>query len=464
MYQDVVSLYPSIQMMKEFPIGAPIIHWYFLEERPCHPCTNKVDRFRDPVVSCNCSIGIKGYGGSETEHQLNLLDCRGTQPTAESFINDPTMFGYVCCDLIPPKNLVHPVIQIYKRIVDPVTRAIIGEKCECNLVPADHLKLVLDTPTLKHALGKGYILEKVYRFDKYRFSKPAWMNISMEFYVDKERTSGPAPSTETSGKYVEWYNRDVPDGPPVHNEREAYVALYNHRVPGLGDLLLESMNTSEWKRNKAQRAVYKLINNCGWGKHAEKLIRPNHSSLQTGIDDEEIKRIFQNVSANTMDLEGCYVFDEGKRIILRTKEKNVSPNLGKVYLAAGAMVPAYARLKLLEGLEICGDRVAMCDTDSIVYKTSLDPRENIPADDVIGGWSVEDISTEGITGFVGYGPKSYSIKTTKEINVQQGDGTIKKEFMTLTKLKGIQQTNELGGIDFETLKTVVEDYLNGGNL
>lgn len=471
MYQDVTSLYPAMQMMMPFPVGSPQIHWYTIRDRPCFKCVNMLDRYGDNIIACDCPLTLKGFGGSDFEHQLDLVDGRGKEPSASDFVNDPSMFGYVCCDLIPPKNLDHPVIQIYKRILHPVTKAVIGEKCECNLVPEDHKRLVLDTPTLKHALERGYLLEKVYRFDQYKYGQPPWLNISMGFYVDKERTSGKAPSATSSGELVDIYNRDVPLGKKVNNDREAYVGLYNHRVPGLGDLLLESMNTTVWERNKAQRAVYKTLNNCGWGlvfinigKHAEKLVRPNHSVVQTGIDDDELSRLFQNVSNNTVDLLGCHIFDSGKRLVFKTVDKNTSPKLGKVYLPAGAMVPAYARLKLLKGLETCGRRVAMCDTDSIIYKTSLLAEENIPADGILGGWKEEDISKEGIVGFVGYGPKSYSIKTSKEERVENPDGTHENQFHTSTKLKGIQQTSELKGIDYETMKLCMEDYLSGGEV
>ena len=470
-YQDVVSLYPSEQMTKDFPVGSPKIHFYDARHRPCYYHQNLLNDDHKYFLECDCPVsgyydplGLRVPGRGYTGGFLDLVDCTGTQPTASSFINDPEMFGYVCVDLTPPSNLYHPVIQI-KKILKDENGVITGEKCQNNLVPADHKKLYLDTPTLKKALQKGYKLDFVYRFDKYRKGKPAWLEAAMEFYVDKERTSGDAPKVnEVGGKWSTVYEKRFKQ--TALNERDAYVSLFNAVCPSLGDKLQISMEDPNqfWGRDEAQRKVFKIFNNCGWGKHAQRPIMPKAKTLTMAQDYGEMSSMFQNLTSNIMELRGCAVFSEGRKIMFTTLDKNSNPNHHTSYLPAGAMVPAYGRLTLLEGLEKCGERVAMCDTDSIVYKTSLNPTENIPESTVLGGWEEEGISKEIIKEFVGYGPKCYSIQTTRDVKFKMPDGTevIKKN--ENIKLKGIRQTISTQGITHESMRSDMLYYLSTGNV
>jgi len=106
-YQDVTSLYPAMQLTKEFPCGVPTIHFYDYSFKPCINCSKTKDKDGEYLTECDCQQ--KGYGGQS----LNLVDCTGAQPTLEE-IDQEDFFGYVCVSLVPPKNLYHPVIQIKK--------------------------------------------------------------------------------------------------------------------------------------------------------------------------------------------------------------------------------------------------------------------------------------------------------------------------------------------------------------
>ena len=477
-YQDVVSLYPSEQMTKEFPVGAPKIHFYDSRHRPCFRHQNILDSNHKYFLECDCPIktyytstGVRVPGRGFTGGFLDLVDCTSFQPTASSFLDDPEMFGYVCVDLTPPSNLYHPVIQI-KKVLKDEDGVIIGEKCQNNLVPEDHKKLYLDTPTLKKALQRGYKLDFVYRFDKYKKGKPAWLEAAMEFYVDKERTSGPEPKIdEVGGKWCKIYEKRFKRA--ALNERDAYVSMFNEVCPTLGDKLRVSMESpaQTWGRDEAQRKVFKIFNNCGWGKHAQRPVMPKAKTLTMADDYNEMSSMFQNLTSNLLELRGCAVFSEGRKIMFTTLDKNSNPNHHTSYLPAGAMVPAYGRLTLLAGLERCGERVAMCkkqltlgDTDSIVYKTSLNPDENIPESTVLGGWEEEGISKEIIKEFVGFGPKCYSIQTAKPAEFKMPDGTKIHGFNYAIKLKGIRQTVSARAITHDCMKEDMLHYLETGEV
>lgn len=450
-YQDVTSLYPAMQLTKEFPCGIPKIHFYDYSFKPCIHCFSKKDSDGEYITECDCSV--KGYGGSS----LDIQDCTSFQPTLSDIMQD-SFFGYVCVTLIPPKNLYHPVVQIKK------TRNK-STKCENNLVDEDHEKIYLDTPTFKHALNRGYILKRIHRFDKYNKAKGHWVEAGMEFFVDKERTSGPKPSLTEKGMYCEEYAKEFPDRPAASCEREAYVGLYNHLVPGLGYKLAASMASEDWSKQPAQRQVYKIFNNCGWGKHAQRPVMPQAQTFDSETQFQEIATLFENVSKGLYDLKGCIVFNDGKSIMYtweNTEKCNV--NLHNSYLPAGAMVPAYGRLTLLSGLEIVGENLAMCDTDSTVYKSSVDPSKNIPFSSLLGRFKEEDISEDGIVEFVGFGPKCYSIKTRKMIEVKMPDGSTLTTPLTYTKLKGIRQTVGCAGIDHDYMVKDMERYLDTGEV
>ena len=450
-YQDVTSLYPAMQLTKEFPCGIPQIHFYDYSFRPCINCFSKKDSDGEYITECNC--GIKGYGGGS----LDIVDCSNSQPTIEE-INDPDFFGYVCVTLVPPKDLYHPVVQIKK------TRNK-STKCENNLVDEDHEKIYLDTPTFKHALSRGYILKRVHRFDKYNKGKGHWVEAGMEFFVDKERTSGPKPSLICQGAYCREFEKEFPDIPIPCCERDAYIALYNHLVPGLGARLSQSMEKEEWSKQPAQRQVYKIFNNCGWGKHAQRPVMPQAQTFDSDTQVEDIAALFENVSKGLYNLKGCIVLNGGKSIMYTWENtEKCHVNLHNSYLPAGAMVPAYGRLTLLSGLEIVGENLAMCDTDSTVYKSSLDPTKNIPFSSLLGRFKEEDISEEGIVEFVGFGPKCYSIKTKKMIDVKYPDGSTREMPLTYTKLKGIRQTVGCAGIDHDFMVKDMERYLTTGEV
>ena len=449
-YQDVTSLYPAMQLTKEFPCGVPKIHFYDYSFRPCINCSSKKDSDGEYITECLCNV--KGYGGES----LDIVECK-TQPTLEE-IMDEDFFGYVCVTLIPPKNIYHPVIQIKK------TRNK-STKCENNLIDEDHEKIYLDTPTFKHALSRGYRLERVHRFDKYNKGKGHWLEAGMEFFVDKERTSGPAPSSyDLYGPYCAEFEKEFTNL-KCTNEKDSYVALYNYLVNGLGDRLAKSMKEEEWSKQPAQRQVYKIFNNCGWGKHAQRPVMPQAQTFDSDTQCQDIATLFENVSKGLYDLKGCIVLNQGKSIMYTWENtERCHVNLHNSYLPAGAMVPAYGRLTLLSGLEIVGENLAMCDTDSTVYKSSLDPSKNIPFSSLLGRFKEEDISEEGIVEFVGFGPKCYSIKTKKMVEVKHPDGTTKSMPLTYTKLKGIRQTVGCAGIDHDFMVRDMERYLATGEV
>lgn len=131
-YQDVQSLYPTVQFYKPMPVGRPIIK-----------------KFNDAL-----------------------------QPTLEMV---KTWFGFVECDLSVTRELFHPVI---------VNKDING-KLMADL--RDKKRIVLTTPELLTALDNGYELTKVYEAHLYRRSDDLFKSY-IQCFLQLKIESGGMPS------------------------------------------------------------------------------------------------------------------------------------------------------------------------------------------------------------------------------------------------------------------------------
>jgi hypothetical protein len=189
--------------------------------------------------------------------------------------------------------------------------------------------------------------------------------------------------------------------------------------------------------------------NSGWGKHAQRL----EMSQATFINwqDNSLKRkgdaLFHDIQNGYCSLKDGLPVGE-KMFFYKYKKDgpNVVHDLTNCYLPAACFVPAYGRLQLWEQLNKLGDRVLMYDTDSVVY--IYDPDQyNVAESKIWGEWEAEDISAAGITGFVGIGPKSYSIRC-------------KDATKNIVKLKGISQKRATEKIlNYDSLRQMVLDNL-----
>jgi hypothetical protein len=170
------------------------------------------------------------------------------------------------------------------------------------------------------------------------------------------------------------------------------------------------------------------------------------------VDDDagdEIDTILNNCQSGMFDITDMSMV--GATVLMKgrfTREK--APDLHNFYLPAGAWVPALGRVKLYQQLKLLDERVLYHDTDSIIY--IYDPLlYNIPEDDVLGGWSVEDIDAKhgGLVEFVGMGPKSYGLRAH--------DGT------TQVKVKGLSlKLSHAPLLDFTVMRACVQAYLATG--
>ena len=409
-YVDIVSMYPYVQVARDYPRGLPTIYVYDDEYYPCNKhCTPK--RGNVANLKCECFIWQK-------EHNKNfkITVIKETEPDVHELINRPEFFGYICAHLIPPSNLYHPVLVTWDEE---------AQKCTAKL---EEIKEgVFTTPEFKVAIEKGYRCVKIFRYHQYSKGDGLWNDFIKDLYIKKMASSGPAPNSP------EERNRIV----------DSYSQLFGNEY---GEKIRASFES--WSLKPAARQVYKIMLNSVWGKHCQRPVMPKSERIRKD-DDQRWQDIYANIEEGNLTVTKFLSFEDSTIInTMRSEQQKTRLDFHDCYLPAGAFVPAYGRLMLFEQLDKLEKRVLYHDTDSIIYV--YDPAEyNIPTNDIWGTWEEEKISKEGITEFISTGPKSYAIKTRDS---------------EIVKLKGVAlKHSHRFLVNFDSMKKLIFDTLEGIN-
>lgn len=404
-YQDMVSMYPAVQMKYDYPVGYPEIYVYGDEYYPCITHRNPT-KGNVAQLKCDCSWERKV---ERNRGQMNVTSFSAEDQPPPQMLE--TFFGFICATIEPPKNLYHPVLVAFDED---------SGKCVGSL---ETLKeQVFTSVEFQLAIKEGYKVLKVHRIDWYRKKPGLWRDFIRELYIEKMANSEP---------------------PPPETKQQSLVHAYEEKFE-MGELVQESF--SRWKTDKALRLVYKIMLNCGWGKHCQRpnmaqtiiLNNANNSQVNDFYDDVQNHKVTvssMNRLGTLSIVKTSNVCDEKKRFDFHDS-----------YLPAGVFVPSYGRIELYKQLSKLGKRALYHDTDSIIYV--YDPSlYNIPCSDILGDWDEEDISKEGIEHFIGLGPKSYGLKT------RRGE---------CVKVKGLSLKRcNRHLLDFTKFEEIINDHFNG---
>lgn len=186
---------------------------------------------------------------------------------------------------------------------------------------------------------------------------------------------------------------------------------------------------------------------------------------KTELKDVEGEEIYYMKSKNK--LNACYgmcVQDPAKQSytykdhIFTLGEKTIkyliSRNNRKAFLnyAWGVWVSAWARLRLQEGIDLCGDNIVYCDTDSCKYVGDVDwtAYNNERRKDSIknGAYAVDK---KGITHYMGVYESEGECELFKTLGAKKyvgvQNGKLKITIAGVNKSKGAEELNEHGGIE-----------------
>jgi hypothetical protein len=373
-YRDINSSYPYQQVKHDFPVGTPEIHFWDEKYRPCisKTCVNT------PDLVCDCV---------ETKRDKNIKEKRILiQWTREEILKMVDFFGFVCATVQPPKDMYHPLLVHYDEEQN---------KCmaDCNEITG-----VFTSVEFLRALKRGYKLIEMKAYHKYTKKESFWGETIMDLYVEKMLNSKNEPSDEDLQKVADDFYEKF-----AHEVNEDFGERFREKI----------METSgSWGKNPAKKLTFKIVQNCLWGKHAEKPVQATNVILNFKTDTKDILQIWKNCAENRYTFDNAIPFGDDRVMYKYTPNGHeASPDFHTKYLPAAVFVPAYGRLQLWEELDKLGKNVLMNDTDSIVYIYDPDLKNEIPEGKLLGDWESEDIETMhgGIREFVGFGPKTYSI-------------------------------------------------------
>ena len=381
-YVDVVSLYPSVQVKYQYPVGVPEVRIYDRDFYPCNMHRNP-DHGNSVVLRCSCSFEDKFQN---RDKKMFIHDYSNTDPpTWQEICLDDDFFGLVCVSLTPPTNLYIPVLVTYD---DDAL------KCSADLTPI--VEQVFTTVELKRALEKGYQLDRLHRFDKYHKAPGLWNPFIKELFIDKLSNE----LSENDG-VVEY---------PTPDQQDALISAYEEKFQ-MGEAVKNSLKrnvenpNSGWQCNPVKKQVAKIMLNSGWGKHCQRLNLPR-TQIVNHKDTAAYTNLIQRFEAGYTRFTNITHMKYGTAF--EKMERSTSyHNIHDSYIPAGLFVPSYGRMVLYEQMEKLQERVLYHDTDSLIY--IYDPAEsyNVQTSDIWGDWKEEDESLAGIVSFTGIALISY---------------------------------------------------------
>lgn len=338
-YKDVTSLYPYINKYGTYPVGHPQI-------------------------------------------QVN--------PSDQSISN---YFGIAKVDVLPPEELLHPVLPVKhnNKLLFPLCLQCVKDQEErpwferTNLCPhTDEERKITGTwctPELEKAIEKGYRILRIH--EVWHFPPSQRKTGLFEPYVNQWLKH----KTEASG----W-----PGGVTTEEEKASYVKQYKERE-GI------QLNPEQIQKNPGRKQVAKLMLNSFWGKFGENELRPQTTTIS---DVSTWQKLINDESIIVKDVR---IFNDDVMEVSTIKYEDANASGGKVNVFIACFTTALARLKLYSELEKLDNQVLYYDTDSVIYSWR-EGQTKIPTGLFLGEMT-DEIGGDIITEFGSAGPKSYCYTT-----------------------------------------------------
>lgn len=351
-YVDVCSLYPYVLKNASFPVG-------------------------------HCSL----YVGTEECYRI-----------VGNNNNISNVNGLIMCDVLPPKNLYHPVlpVKMHDKLLFPLCRTC-AEKMEQEDCTHENPKDRQFTGTwvsdeLKKAVELGYTITAVYEIWQYKMTQYDPINKTGGIFADYINTFF-AQKTQASG---------YPPECVTEQDKDWYISEFE-RIEGI------KLDKDSIQFNPGLRIVTKLANNSLWGKFAQS---PNKQ--QTEIVSSP-SRLFELLHSKEIEVNSILpVNDQVLYVVWCFKLEAISPSRSTNVVIA-AFTTAHARLKLFEYLHFLGSRALYFDTDSVIY-LSKPGMTDLSVGSMLGELT-DELADKGvgtyITRFVSGGPKFYAFEYVK---------------------------------------------------
>lgn len=363
-YSDITSLYPTVNYYDEYPLG----HYEILDNKYCY------------------------------DNQYEVL----------KNVRNKEYFGFIECDVNPPKNLYHPVLPV---------------KTTKLVFDLNDKRGVWCSNELYNAIDKGYKISKVYEVRYYEdTTKELFKDYVAKFLKIKQESSG----------YPDWVKSE--------EDKDKYIKNYHDNQGVL-------MEKDKIEVNPGLRAIAKLCLNSLWGKFGQ---RTNMGKTEIVGDKAEFFKILMNDKYE--NIHWVDISKDKLQVSYTIKDQFVENDFN-TSIAVASFTTSHARCRLYEALNILQEQVLYFDTDSVVYKYNPNDPKSICLEngDYLGDWTDELEGKKMINTFVSGGPKNYSYETD--------------DSLYHTKVKGFnlnyevsKKINHLSMIDL--VKGILEDDTN----
>lgn len=300
----------------------------------------------------------------------------------ENFAKVTEYFGLIKCSILPPSNLLFPVLPIKHngKLIFPLCNSCMIQKSEkCIHIDSERIiEGVFCSPEISKAIERGYKIIDL--FEVWHFQKdtesPIFSNYVKKFFKIKQ---------EASGK-PKWVKNE--------EDLECYINQYKNGM----NITIEK---DKIDKNPGLRRISKLMLNSLWGRFAMNTNKKKMKIVTNLIEWINIigdpNYIISDIICSKNAVQVYYT--EESRLFTPSKQTNE---------VIAAFTTCYARLKLLDELEKIGQRVLYYDTDSIIfyYKEG----DYVPKlGDLLGELTDESPEYE-IIEFVSCGPKNYAFR------------------------------------------------------
>lgn len=388
-YVDFTSLYPWALKYGTFPLSHPVR----FSGKQVKKCFTKEGKL---FVTRECDFLSRD---NVSQEELDTRFC----PPNRSFHKHHylTVFGVVKLTILPPQNLLHPVLPyrcLSGKLVFPLCAycaEVNEQEKECCCVPEKRSWVgTFCSGEIEVALDAGYQILKVHEILHWeQNSKNIFSDYVNTFLRIKQEAS------------------DYPSNVSTEQDIQRYIENYRDHE----GILLNQQNI---KKSSALRSLAKLMLNSIYGKFGQRTnLRKSHI-----IDNPQ--DLCELLTDPTKTLIDFHVLNSNM-MQLETQDNTYFSDMDlKTNVVISAFTASWARVKLWVVMQHLGDRVLYTDTDSLVY-ISQPNKQDPPLGDFLGeltdeisckniGCKVshaeEDSSPHFIEEFVAGGPKNYSYK------------------------------------------------------
>ena len=367
-YVDFTSLYPDILKYRKFPVGHP-------------------KRITENFQTCysKCCDGDCFYTPCEGQHKVLPY------------------FGIMKVTVLPPTNLIHPILPIKcnGKLKFPLCYkcACTEPKKECTCLDSQRMFThTYCTPELEVAINMGYEIVQIHEVLHWS---------ETEMYDTQTKEGGLFTRYINSFLKLKQQASGYPDHVHSEQDKDDYIEQYL-----IHEGILLDKNSIE--KNPGLRSLSKLALNSFYGKFGQR------NNMKQSQNFNELGKLMNALTDPSKKIIDFHILNDDVISVDYKHSEDFEPQSINTNVTIASFCTSWARLKLWSVMNKLGKRVLYHDTDSIIF--SVKDGEYIPPlGEYLGqltseltckdlGCHQQNCTGHFIEEFVSCGPKNYSFK------------------------------------------------------